>query len=156
MQGRPRGTVGKASASEARGTGFEPPWLVQWSRWESRPLSMVGNGAGAVTHPIHRASTVFPRGTGRLLVKKGVLMHPFAVSVKKHSVVFKGTAHGRLTLLFRGTNTTGTSKVTTGSTGFTRSTSSTLLSSQFLNHSRPSRTRSGPTHGRVGKARRRE
>ena len=27
--GRPRGTVGKASASEARGTGFEPPSMVQ-------------------------------------------------------------------------------------------------------------------------------
>ena len=52
--------------------GFEPPWLVQWSRWESRPLSQVGNGAGAVTHPIDRAGTVFPRGTGRFLVKKGV------------------------------------------------------------------------------------
>ena len=38
--GRPRGTVGKASASEARGPGFKPPWLVQWSRWESRPLSL--------------------------------------------------------------------------------------------------------------------
>ena len=30
--GRPRCTVGKASASEARGPGFEPPWLVQRSR----------------------------------------------------------------------------------------------------------------------------
>ena len=35
LLGRPRGTVGKASASEARGPGFEPPWLVQRSRWES-------------------------------------------------------------------------------------------------------------------------
>ena len=30
--GRPRGTVGKASASEAGGPRFEPPWLVQRSR----------------------------------------------------------------------------------------------------------------------------
>ena len=75
--GRPRGTVGKASASEARGPGFEPPWLVQRSRWESRPLSLVGNGAGAVTHPIDRAGTVFPRGTGRFLVKKGVHIASF-------------------------------------------------------------------------------
>ena len=82
--------MGKASASEARGTGFEPPWLVQWSRWESRPLSLVGNGAGAVTHPIDRAGTVFPRGTDPFLVEKGVLMHPFAVSAKKHSVVLLG------------------------------------------------------------------
>ena len=86
--GRPRGTVGKASASEARGPGFEPPWLVQRSRWESRPLSLVGNGAGAGTHPIHRAGAVFPRGTGRFLVKKGVLMYPFAVSAMKQPVVF--------------------------------------------------------------------
>ena len=27
-KGRPCGTVSKASASEARGPGFEPPWLV--------------------------------------------------------------------------------------------------------------------------------
>ena len=44
--GRPRGAVGTASASEARGPGFEPPWLVRRSRWESRPLLLVGNGAG--------------------------------------------------------------------------------------------------------------
>ena len=81
--GRPRGTVGKASASEARGTGFEPPWLVQWSRWESRPLSLVGNGAGAGTQPIDRKGAVFPRGTGRFLVIKGALMYPFAVSAMK-------------------------------------------------------------------------
>ena len=89
--GRPRGTVGKASASEAGGPGFEPPWLVQRShRWarESRPLSLVGNGAGAVTYPIDRKGSVFPRGTGRVLVKKDFLMHPFAVSSKKHSVCF--------------------------------------------------------------------
>ena len=86
---RPRGgTVGKASASEARGPGFEPPWLVQRSRWESRSLSLVGNGAGAVTYPIDRKGSVFPRGTGRVLVKKDFLMHPFAVSSKKHSVCF--------------------------------------------------------------------
>ena len=30
--------------------------------------SLVGNGAGAVTHPIDRAGTVFPRGTGCFLV----------------------------------------------------------------------------------------
>ena len=35
--------------AEGRGPGLEPPWLVQWSRWESRPLSLVGNGARAVT-----------------------------------------------------------------------------------------------------------
>ena len=64
--------MGKAPASEARGPGFEPPWLVQRSRWESRPLSLVGNGAGAVTLLIDRAGTVFPRGTGRFLVKTGV------------------------------------------------------------------------------------
>ena len=69
--------MGKASASKARGPGFEPPWLVQWSRWESRPLSLVGNGAGAVTHPIDRAGSVFPRGTGRFLVKKGVRIASF-------------------------------------------------------------------------------
>ena len=81
--GRPRGTVGKASASEARGPGFEPPWLLQRSRWESRPLSLVGNGAGAGTHPIDWAGAVFPRGTGRFLVIKGALMYPFAVSAMK-------------------------------------------------------------------------
>ena len=77
--GRPRGTVGKAPASEARGTGFEPPWsrLVQRSRWESRPLSLVGNGAGAVTHPIDRKGSVFPRETGRFFVKKGVHIASF-------------------------------------------------------------------------------
>ena len=69
--------MGKASASEARGTGFEPPWLVQWSRWESRPLSLVGNGAGAGTHPIDRAGAVFPLGTGRFLVIKGVHIASF-------------------------------------------------------------------------------
>ena len=42
------------------------------SRWESRPLSLVGNGAGAGTHPIDREGSVFPWGTGRFLVKKGV------------------------------------------------------------------------------------
>ena len=31
---------------------------------------------------------MFLRGTGRFLVKKGVLMHTFAVSAKKHSLVF--------------------------------------------------------------------
>ena len=79
LSGRPRGTVGKASASEARsrGPGFEPPWLVQRSRWESRPLSLVGNGAGAVTHPIDRKGSVFPRGTGRFLVIKGVHIASF-------------------------------------------------------------------------------
>ena len=46
--GRPRGTVGKAAASEARRPGFEPPWLVQRSRWEWRPLTLVGNGVGVV------------------------------------------------------------------------------------------------------------
>ena len=85
-QGRPRGTVGKAPASEARGPGFEHLWLVQRSRWESRPLSLAGNGAGAVTLLIDRKGSVFPRGTGRFLVIKGVLMHPFAVSAKKDSV----------------------------------------------------------------------
>ena len=74
---RPRGTVGKASASEARGPGVEPPWLVQRLRWESRPLSLVGNGAGAVTHPIDRAGSVCPRGTGRFLVMKGVHIASF-------------------------------------------------------------------------------
>ena len=69
--------MGKASASDARGPGFEPLWLVQRSRWESRPLSLVGNGAGAVTHPIDRKGTVFPRGTGRFLVKKGVHIASF-------------------------------------------------------------------------------
>ena len=77
FKGRPRGTVGKASASEARGPGFEPPWLVQRSRWESRPLSLVGNGAGAGTHPIDREGSVFPRGNGRFLVKKGVHIASF-------------------------------------------------------------------------------
>ena len=77
LPGRPRGTVGKASASEAGGPGFEPPWLVQWSSWESRPLALVGNGVGAVTHPIDQAGTVFPRGTGRFLVKKGVHIASF-------------------------------------------------------------------------------
>ena len=75
--GRPRGTVGKASASEARGTGFEPPWLVQWSRWESRPLLLVRNGAGAVALLIDRRGSVFPRGTGRFLVEKGVHIASF-------------------------------------------------------------------------------
>ena len=42
---------------------------------------------GAVTHPIDRAGTVFPRGTRRFLVKKGVLVHPFAVSAKKLSIL---------------------------------------------------------------------
>ena len=32
---------------------------------------------GAVTHPIDRAGTVFPRGTGRFLVKKGVHIASF-------------------------------------------------------------------------------
>jgi hypothetical protein len=47
------------------------------SRWESRPLSLVGNGAGAGTHPIDRVGSVFPRGTGRFLVKKGVHIASF-------------------------------------------------------------------------------
>ena len=38
---------------------------------------LVGNGAGAVTHPIDRAGSVFPRGTGRFLVKKGVHIASF-------------------------------------------------------------------------------
>ena len=69
--------MGKASASEAGGPRFEPPWLVQWSRWESRPLALVGNGAGAGTHPIDRKGSVFPRGTGRSLVIKGVHIASF-------------------------------------------------------------------------------
>ena len=52
-------------------------WLVQRSRWESRPLLLVGNGAGAVTHPIDQAGTVFPQGTGRFLVQKGIHIAPF-------------------------------------------------------------------------------
>ena len=47
------------------------------SIWESRPLSLVGNGAGAVTHPIDREGSVFPRGTGHFLVKKGVHIASF-------------------------------------------------------------------------------
>ena len=47
------------------------------SRWESRPLSLVGNGAGAGTHPTDRAGSVFPRGSGRFLVKKGVHIASF-------------------------------------------------------------------------------
>ena len=76
LAGRPRGTVGKASASEARGPGFDPPWLVQWSRWESRPLSLAGNGAGAVNY---RKGSVLPLGTGCFLVnlKKGVRIASF-------------------------------------------------------------------------------
>ena len=49
--------------------GSNPRGWFKRSRWESRPLSLVGNGAGAVTHPTDRAGTVFPRGTGRFLVK---------------------------------------------------------------------------------------
>ena len=63
-------------------------YVVQRSRWESRPLSLVGNGAGAGTHPIDRKGAVFPRGTGRFLVIKGALMYPFAVSAKQHSLGF--------------------------------------------------------------------
>ena len=82
--------MGKASASEARGTGFEPPWLVEWSRWESRPLSLVGNGAGAVTHPIDRKGSVFSRGTDRFLVIKGVHIASFrCLSEEITSFVFE-------------------------------------------------------------------
>ena len=91
--GRRRGTVGKASASEARGPGFEPPWLVQRSRrWESRPLSLIGNGVGAVTHPIDREGSVLPWGTGAVFSLKRVSKsHPFAVSAKEDSVVLCNT-----------------------------------------------------------------
>ena len=61
----PRGSTGRA--------GNRDPF-----RWLD-----FGNGAGAGTHPIDREGAVFPRGTGRFLVIKGVLMHPFAVSAKK-------------------------------------------------------------------------
>ena len=84
--GRPRGTMGKASASEARGTGFEPPWLVQMVALGIVTLSLVGSGAGTGTHPIDRAGAVLPRGTGRFLVIKGALMYPFAVSAMKPPV----------------------------------------------------------------------
>ena len=83
--------MGKASASEARGPGFEPPWLVQRSRWELRPLSLVGNGAGAVTHPIDREGSLFPRATGCFLVKKGVHIASFrCLSEEKLSFGFWG------------------------------------------------------------------
>ena len=88
--------MGKASASEARSSGFEPPWLAQRSRWESRPLSLVGNGAGAVTHPTDWAGSVFPRGTGRFLVQRVSISHPFAVSAKQHSVVRSGQVRKQL------------------------------------------------------------
>ena len=52
--------------------GSSPRGWFKRLRWESRPLSLVGNGAGAVTHPTDRAGRVFPRGTGRFLVEKGV------------------------------------------------------------------------------------
>ena len=87
-KGRPRGTVGKASASETRGSGFEPPWLVQRLRWESRPFSLVKNGAGAVTLLIDREGTVFPGAIGRFFDKRVSISHPFAVSAKKDSVCF--------------------------------------------------------------------
>ena len=90
FRGRPRGTVVKASASEARGPGIEPPWLVQRSRWESRPLSLVGNGAGAVTLLIDRAGSVFPRGTGRFLVKKDVHIASFRCLSEERLSWFKG------------------------------------------------------------------
>ena len=83
---RRRGTVGKASASEARGNGFEPPWLFQWSRWESRPLTLVGYGVGAVTHPIDREGpgSVFPRETGHSSLK-GVHIASFrCLSEERH------------------------------------------------------------------------
>ena len=55
--------------------------MVQRSRWKSRPLSLVGNGAGAVTHPIDR--------TGRFLVKKGIHIASFrCLSEERLSFVF--------------------------------------------------------------------
>ena len=101
--GRPRGTVGrKASASKARGPGFEPPWLVQRSRCESRlrVLTLVGNGAGAVTHLIDRAGSVFPRGTGRFLVKKDVHIASFrclsdeTLSLRPRATQARGPSEG--------------------------------------------------------------
>ena len=61
--------------------GSNPRGWFKRSRWESRPLLLVGNGAGAGTHPIDREGSVFPRGTGRFLVIKGALMYPYPIAV---------------------------------------------------------------------------
>ena len=41
------------------------------------PFRWLETARGLYTHPIDQAGTVFPRGTGRFLVKKGVHIAPF-------------------------------------------------------------------------------
>ena len=94
--GRPRGTVGKVSASEARSPGFGPPWLGQRSRWESRPLALVGNNVGAVTLLIDRKGSVFPRWTGRFLVKIDVHIASFRCLSEERLSFLASTLHTRL------------------------------------------------------------
>ena len=85
-KGRPRGTVGKAPASEARGTGFEPPWLVQtvalgiatpYAGWKQR--------GGCHPSAWSGGHSITP-GTGRSSLKRVSISHPFAVSAMKHSI----------------------------------------------------------------------
>ena len=47
------------------------------------PFRWLETARGLYTDPIDRKGAVFPRGTGRFLVIKGVLMYPFAVSAMK-------------------------------------------------------------------------
>ena len=66
--GRPRGTVGKASASEARGTGFEPPWLVQRSRW---PIRWLETARGLEPIRLIGRAQCFPGGLAASSLKQG-------------------------------------------------------------------------------------
>ena len=65
QEGRLRGTVGKASASEARGPGSEPRGWFNGRAGNRDPSRWLETAFGAVTHRTDRAGTVFPRATGR-------------------------------------------------------------------------------------------
>ena len=80
--------------------GSNPRGWFKRSRWESRPLSLVGNGAGAVTHPIDRKGSVFPRGTGRFLVIQGVHIASFRCLSDEITSFFFSNIAGTLHLGF--------------------------------------------------------
>ena len=89
------GSSPRAVSNQRKGSRFPARPLNQPRGLEPGTSSFRGGGfAHCATWTPCWKGTAFPRGTGRFLVKKGVLMHHFAVSAMKHSAVLSVVARG--------------------------------------------------------------